>query len=203
MTETVAAGKANGTDFIDQVLQIFATRGADHYGEDVSQTEHAEQCAHFAQADGASDELIIAALLHDIGHMLHKHGEDAADRGIDTHHERIGSGFLARGFGPEVTEPIALHVHAKRYLATIDPDYLDCLSAASLQSFILQGGVMTPDEIEAFRRAPYFEGAMKLRAYDEMGKLENIRIAPFASYEPMMRALARKQPLQTLTSGAA
>lgn len=193
---TAPADRIRSTDvdaaanFADQIMEIYASRGDDHYGEDVSQREHAEQCAHHARADNASDELIIAALLHDIGHLLHKFGEDAADRGIDTKHERIGSGFLARALPAGVTEPIALHVRAKRYLATTHPDYLDSLSAASMQSFILQGGVMSREEIEAFLAEPHHAGAMKLRAYDELGKVVGLEIAGFASYLPLIRELA-------------
>lgn len=184
----LVAGTAQ--DFIDQIRETYASRGSDHYGEDVSQREHAEQCAHHAQTEGASDELIVAALLHDIGHLLHKFGEDAADRGIDTRHERIGSGFLARTLPMGVTEPIALHVRAKRYLATINPDYLEALSGASLQSFILQGGVMSSEEIDAFLAEPYHEDALKLRAYDELGKVVGMEIAGFDTYLPMIAALA-------------
>jgi len=178
-------------DFVDQIWQAFASRGNDHYGEDVSQREHAEQCAYHATIDGADDALIIAALLHDIGHLLHKFGEDAADRGIDTKHERIGSGFLARALPMGVTEPIALHVRAKRYLATTSPAYLKALSGASMQSFILQGGIMSPEEVEAFLAEPYHADALKLRAYDELGKVIGAKIPPFASYKPMLFGLIR------------
>lgn len=181
----------SGAAFVDFILQTYATRGDAHYGEDVSQSEHAEQCAFHARNDGADETLVLAALLHDIGHLLHKQGEDAADRGIDTHHERIGAGFLARALPEAVTQPIALHVAAKRYLATVDPTYLGRLSAASRQSFELQGGLMSEAELAAFRADPWHAAAMKLRAYDEMGKTVGAQIPSFASYEPMLRALAR------------
>ncbi|MCR6659970.1 MAG: HD domain-containing protein [Asticcacaulis sp.] len=180
----------NAQDFIDHVRETYASRGNDHYGEDISQREHAEQCAHHARAEGASDELIVAALLHDIGHLLHKFGEDAADRGIDTRHERIGSGFLARHLPKGVTEPIALHVRAKRYLATTNPAYLESLSGASLQSFTLQGGVMSAEEVEAFLAEPYHMDALKLRAYDELGKVVGLEMAGFDTYLPMIAGLA-------------
>jgi phosphonate degradation associated HDIG domain protein len=176
-------------DFVNQIRQVFTSRGNDHYGEDVSQREHAEQCAYYARADGAGDELVIAALLHDIGHLMHKFGQDAADRGIDTKHERIGSGFLARALPAGVTEPIALHVRAKRYLATTNPAYLEGLSGASMQSFILQGGVMSLEEVDAFLAEPYHLEALKLRSYDELGKVIGLEIPSFESYETVLRGL--------------
>lgn len=175
--------------FVDQILEFYALRGGEHYGEDVSQSEHAEQCAHHARLDGAGDALIAAALLHDIGHLLQKQGADAADRGIDTHHERIGSGFLARGFPAAVTQPVALHVEAKRFLAATEPGYVDRLSAASLQSLALQGGPMSDAECDTFRANPYHQAALQLRRYDEMGKIVGATLAPVESYEPLLRAL--------------
>ena len=181
------------SDVVDHILHLYVTRGDDHYGEDVSQCEHAEQCAYHARLDGADDALIIAALLHDIGHLLHKFGEDAADRGIDTRHERIGAGWLARILPTSVTEPIALHVSAKRYLATTQPAYIGGLSEASLQSFVLQGGIMDPDEVEAFLANPWHQGAMQLRNYDELGKVIGAEMPDFASYAPMIRALVTEK----------
>ncbi len=177
------------TDAVDHMLHLYAARGDDRYGEDVSQREHAEQCAWHARMDGADDALIVAALLHDIGHLLHRFGEDAADRGIDTRHERIGAGWLARVLPPAVTEPIALHVAAKRYLATVEPQYLKGLSPASLQSFVLQGGVMDDDEMAGFLAHPSHAAALKLRRYDELGKVTGVDMPAVASYEPMIRAL--------------
>ena len=178
--------------FVDQILEFYASRGAEHYGEDVSQSEHAEQCAWHARADGAGDALVAAALLHDIGHLLQKQGLDAADRGIDTHHERIGAGFLARGFPPAVTEPVALHVQAKRFLAATAPGYIDRLSTASLQSLALQGGPMNAAECAAFRANPNHAAALRLRGYDEMGKVAGATPDPVASYAPLLQALFEK-----------
>lgn len=175
--------------FINDLVTLYTERGSEHHGEAVSQITHARECAHFARSEGAADSLVIAALLHDIGHMLHKQGEDAAARGIDTMHERIGSGFLARAFPPSVTEPVALHVSAKRYSATVDPSYQALLSPASLRSFHLQGGVMNAQEIETFLAHPYNADAQRLRAWDEMGKDPHLEIAPFESYVPMMQGL--------------
>ncbi|ESQ84078.1 hypothetical protein AEAC466_10050 [Asticcacaulis sp. AC466] len=188
-SQSLLSHALDSSDAVADILTLYATRGDDHYGEHVSQREHAEQCAWHAQADGADEALVVAALLHDIGHLLHKFGEDAADRGIDTRHERIGSGYLARILPPAVTRPIALHVAAKRYLATANPEYLEGLSDASLQSFILQGGMMSEAEMAAFQADPDHDAAMKLRAYDELGKVVGVEMPGFATYEPMIRRL--------------
>ena len=103
---------------LEEIRAAFDRRGGDTYGEGVSQLEHALQCAACAERDGASPALITATLLHDIGHLIHDLPQDIADQGIDTQHESLGSAWLSQHFGPDVTEPVRLHVAAKRYLAT-------------------------------------------------------------------------------------
>lgn len=172
--------------FVDRLFALFAERGERHYGEGVSQLDHALQTAHHARLDGASPALIAAALLHDVGHLLQRLGEDAADRGLDDQHETIGARYLARGFGPAVTEPIALHVAAKRYLAAFEPGYFALLSAASVQSLALQGGPMSAAEAEAFLRDPSAADAIRLRRYDEMGKVVGIEIEGLDAYRQIL-----------------
>jgi len=172
--------------FVDQLFELFAERGQRHYGEGVSQLDHALQTAHHARLDGASPALIVAALLHDVGHLLQRLGEDAADRGLDDQHERIGAGYLAKAFSPAVTEPVLWHVDAKRYLAAFEPGYVEMLSPASLQSLALQGGPMTADEAEAFLRRPESADAIRLRRYDEMGKVAGVEIDGLEAYRPLV-----------------
>jgi [1-hydroxy-2-(trimethylamino)ethyl]phosphonate dioxygenase len=149
----------------------FAKRGHDHYGEGVSQLDHALQCAAFAERDGAAPALVVAALLHDIGHLLHDLPEDVADSGIDTQHESIGSAWLSQHFGPEVSEPVRMHVAAKRYLAATEAGYFDLLSDASKLSLKLQGGPMSNAEVHAFQAERFFADAVRLRRWDEEGKI--------------------------------
>ncbi|WP_298745265.1 phosphonate degradation HD-domain oxygenase [uncultured Brevundimonas sp.] len=176
--------------FVCSIFALFDQLGGARYGEAVTQLEHALQCAHHARCAGDSDALVAAALLHDIGHLLQKQGEDAADRGVDAFHERIGAAWLAQGFGPQVVEPVRLHVQAKRYLATREPGYLETLSSASSQSLELQGGPMSEAEADAFSASPGFEAAVRLRRYDELGKVEGAAIAPLADYRDLLIALA-------------
>ncbi|WP_428060142.1 HD domain-containing protein [Brevundimonas sp.] len=181
--------------FVAELSDLFARLGGLHYGEDVSQLEHALQTAHHAKVDGAPPALVAAALLHDVGHMMQKAGEDAADRGIDTRHEHISAGYLSRAFGPEVTEPVRLHVAAKRCLAATAPGYVDRLSAASLQSLALQGGPMDAAEIDAFMALPQAKAALRLRAYDEMGKAQGVEVADFATYRELLCDLIARRAM--------
>lgn len=158
-----------------QVLDLFRIHGTSRYGgEAVSQLEHALQAATFAEREGASAELIAAALLHDIGHLLHHLPADAPDRGVDDQHEELGARWLDRHFGPAVCDPVHLHVAAKRYLCTVDHAYLQLLSAPSIQSLRLQGGPMTSNELMAFELQPHYLDAVKLRKWDDAAKVVNM-----------------------------
>jgi phosphonate degradation associated HDIG domain protein len=187
--------RARSTEaFVDSIFTLFGRLGGHHYGEAVTQLDHALQTAHHARSAGEPDALVVAALLHDIGHLLQKQGEDAADRGVDAFHERIGAAWLAQGFGPEVTDPIRLHVDAKRYLATRVPGYLEALSPASRQSLGLQGGPMSETEADVFETVPAFDPAVRLRRYDELGKVEGVGIAPLTDYRDLLLTLAARDP---------
>lgn len=178
---------------VDEVCELFAARGhAAYVGEPVSQLEHGLQSAYHADKDGASDALVVAALLHDIGHLLHKLPEDAADHGIDTHHENIGRAWLARYCGPEVTEPIRLHVPAKRYLCATDPAYLAGLSPASTQSLRLQGGPFTAEERAEFEQNPYYRDAITLRRWDDLAKVPGLRVPALSHYRARMERVMRE-----------
>lgn len=172
---------------VDEVCQLFATKGhAAYVGEPVSQLEHALQSAYHAQQEQASDALVVAALLHDIGHLVHKLPEDAADHGIDTRHEQMGHAWLRRYCGPEVTEPIRLHVPAKRYLCATDPAYQAHLSPASIQSFALQGGLFSAAEIAEFESNPHFRAAVALRRWDDLAKIPAMEVPTLDSYRPQL-----------------
>jgi phosphonate degradation associated HDIG domain protein len=170
-------------EVLDRIDTLFADRGSAEYrGEAVTQLEHALQAATLAERDGLSAEGIAAALLHDIGHLLHGHGEDCADKGIDDRHEELGVRFLARGFGKAITEPIRLHVAAKRYLTAARPGYLNQLSPASVQSLALQGGPMSEREIKEFEAEPYFTVALKVREYDDEAKIVGFPTPPLSHF---------------------
>ncbi len=154
-----------------ELLDIFVGRATRRYGlSEINQLQHALQAATLAEADGAPPATVLAALLHDVGHMVHDLGEDPAGRGIDDVHEELGARWLAERFGPEVSEPVRLHVAAKRYLCAVESDYFSKLSPDSVRSLGLQGGPMSAGEIETFRRHPQHAEAVRLRRYDEAAK---------------------------------
>ncbi len=168
---------------IEAITRLFAERGADAYiGEPVSQLEHALQTAHLAVRNSATDALVVAALLHDIGHLVHGWSEEAADQGIDTRHEELGASWLSQHLPPLVTDPICLHVAAKRYLCATSPAYAQQLSSASQVSLALQGGPMTPAEMAAFESLPYSNDSGMLRLWDEQAKAPGKPVPPFSEY---------------------
>jgi phosphonate degradation associated HDIG domain protein len=187
MKEKTAASHAASSrdDVIRVIFGLFRDQGDSMYsGEPVTQTEHALQAAALAEQDSSNSALIVAALLHDIGHLLSKHSEDCAESGIDDHHEQLGAKWLSAHFGPEVFEPIHLHVPAKRYLCAVNPDYLRDLSKASLTSLGLQGGPFTAEEVRAFEELPHAQSALRLRAWDEAAKVKKLKVPDLVHYQP-------------------
>ena len=177
---------------VEQILQLLERRGqSSYFGEPVSQLEHALQCAHFATEEGASNELVAAALLHDVGHLLHENGEDIGYQGVDTVHEELGRAWLARYFGPAVTRPIALHVAAKRYLCAADKSYAVRLSPASLQSLQLQGGPMNVEQIATFESDEFAKDAVCLRRWDDLAKIKGKNVPPLGDYRTVLEALLK------------
>ncbi len=158
-----------------ELAEIIDGKGDGRYGlSDINQRQHALQAALLAEQQGAGAALITAALLHDIGHLVHDLGETPADAGIDDKHEELGYAWLVAWFGPEVTEPVRLHVAAKRYLCGTDPSYFGKLSKDSVLSLSLQGGPMSAAEIAAFEALPGGAAAVRLRRWDEGAKVKGL-----------------------------
>lgn len=154
-----------------KLREMVASRGADLYGgEAVTQEQHALQCAELAEREGAPSSLIVAALLHDIGHLFEDDFDKALVNDEDRYHENLGERFLKDWFGANVTEPVRLHVAAKRYLCAVESDYHNGLSEASRHSLKLQGGPMSAEEVVAFERLPHWQEAVRLRRWDDLGK---------------------------------
>jgi phosphonate degradation associated HDIG domain protein len=175
---------------VDEIFLAFAERGGEAYGEGVSQLDHALQCAWLAQGEGAGEALIAAALLHDYGHLFEGRGEAAEHEGRDARHEVHGARMLGQWFGPEVVGPIALHVAAKRYLCAVEPAYEHALSPASRLSLTLQGGRFTDAQSRRFERGRFSAEAVRLRRWDDAGKVAG-RVPPgLEHYRPLLSRIA-------------
>jgi phosphonate degradation associated HDIG domain protein len=174
--------------FLDELAERFASHGAEPYGEAVSQAEHALQCATLAERAGCSDSLVIAALLHDIGHLYED--PQLIDE-QDQRHEEFGANLLRELLPEPVWQPIRLHVAAKRYLCAVDPAYHAGLSWASRQSLALQGGPFDERGASAFLNAPFSQDALTLRRLDDLGKDPAMRTPELEHFFPLLERLLR------------
>jgi len=175
----------------DEFIAIMTERGgAAYFGEPVSQLEHALQSAALAREAGSRPALIAAALVHDVGHLLHCGPEDVADHGIDTLHEIAGYEWVRVRFSDEVAAPVRYHVAAKRYLCLRQPGYFDQLSPASKQSLALQGGPFTEAEARAFESLPGWQDALNVRRWDDAAKIQGLVVPPLAAYSDILHSLA-------------
>ncbi|CAN5400103.1 HD domain-containing protein [soil metagenome] len=188
---SAAQARPESAASIDEVLALYERYGAERYDEDLRQTDHALQTAALAVRDGAADELVVAALLHDVGHLLDlarggATGRPSVETGQDLAHEAVGARYLAGLFPPAVTGPIALHVRAKRYRCAVEPGYHATLSAGSVRSLVVQGGPMSSTEVRVFERNPASAGAVRLRGWDDGGKVDGLEVTPLSSYVELL-----------------
>ena len=168
---------------IDTLSVLFAGDGSrEYFGEAVSTSTHMLQAGALAERDGAPAPQIAAALLHDVGHLRSLQTEQRP-------HEEVGADWLAQWFPPEVTEPIRLHVAAKRYLCATEPTYFGKLSAASVESLRRQGGAMTVEETHTFTKSRYAEAATAVRRWDEAAKNPAASTPDFEHFRPLLVGL--------------
>ncbi|CAN5458775.1 HD domain-containing protein [soil metagenome] len=168
---------------LDDIETLFARHGAAQYsGEPVTQLEHALQTAWLAEQTDADDELVTAALLHDLGHLLNDQGESPTLRGIDDLHQYFALPFLRGVFSDRVLLAIQWHVDAKRFLCATRPDYHAALSDDSKRSLLLQGGIFSPAEAASFIAQENADDAVKLRLWDDSAKAPQLQTPPLAHY---------------------
>src|SRR5215471_8683935 len=187
MLITVPTWTGEKDKFVDDLFAWLSIAGAAHYDEQVTQLQHALQTAEIARQEHAMEQNIVAALLHDIGHLLvHAHQDIDDFLGRDLQHEEVGARWLASFFPPEVIEPIRLHVLAKRWLCTIDATYWHDLSNASKRSFLVQGGKMCDAEMTAFQAHASWGQAVALRKRDDLGKQLGKHVPGLDSYRTVV-----------------
>jgi phosphonate degradation associated HDIG domain protein len=176
---------------IEDIATLFERKGGEQYsGEPVTQLEHALQCAKLAEDYGGDDDLVTAALLHDLGHLLHDLGETPTLQGVDDLHQYRAVPFLRGVFGDEVLGAIQNHVDAKRYLCATQPHYYESLSADSKRSLVLQGGVFNPEQAAAFIAAPGAERAVQVRVWDDLAKADGLATPTLGHYLDRARRCA-------------
>jgi phosphonate degradation associated HDIG domain protein len=168
---------------VDELFQLLQDKGGSAYGgERISQLAHALQSAQLAVEAGDPASLVIAALMHDIGHLVGKGDEGLAEKGIDARHETSGALVLEQVFGRAVAEPVRLHVDAKRYLCFAEAGYWDALSRGSKVSLQVQGGPFNAEQAKAFIECPYAADAVKLRRYDDLAKVKDKATPQLAAF---------------------
>lgn len=184
-------------DPFELMRDIYENGGGQLYdgAEAVTQLDHALQSAEQARKSGAPSHLVVAALLHDIGHLLSGDAKGAAERGEDRLHESCGAAFLGRWFKDEVTDAIRHHVAAKRFLVATEPGYAEILSPASVRSLELQGGAFTAEEAEAWRQQPGAEDAVNLRRWDDAAKVVGAKVPAFDAYRADIENCLRPESL--------
>lgn len=182
---------ANIVDFIGG---IFDRRGGEEYlGEPVTMAEHMLQGATIAEQSGQPEEVIVGALLHDIGHFTSEFGTFSMDDTEDRHHEDAGAEVLERFFPSVITDCVRYHVAAKRYLCATKPAYFDRLSEASVHSLMLQGGPMSDEEIAAFEKNPNLKQIIAVRYLDDAGKRDDMETPDFWHFAPMVQRMVDRR----------
>ena len=190
----MTAPKLDRSNIVEFIADIFERRGAESYlGEQVSMSEHMLQGAVLAEAEGAPEELIAAALLHDIGHYTSEFGPMSLGDERDNYHEESGAMVLAPFFPSVITECVRLHVPAKRYLCATDKGYHDRLSEASKHTLMLQGGPMSAEEVKDFESNPFHREAVRVRIWDDEGKKPGVVTPEFRHYMPLLQRVVERQ----------
>lgn len=173
----------------NEVMAMYETYGGSEYaGEKVSQLEHMVQAAQLAEEGGHDDDVVLAAFLHDIGHIAEEaNGENEMDSFGLKDHESIGAKYLEeKGFSKKITKLVASHVAAKRYLTRKDPDYYNQLSEASRKTLEFQGGMMSEAETESFEKDPLFDEIILMRRWDEQAKIQYKPLPDLGRYRTMI-----------------
>lgn len=180
---------------VDEVFGLFDKYGHDEYGESITQLEHAVQSAQLAAKEGYDDEVILAALFHDIGHLAANEQESKSFMGNygAMSHDKIGGDYLRHlGFSERMAQLVENHVQAKRYLTFKEPDYYDKLSEASKQTLEYQGGRMSAEEAAAFEKDGLFNLSLRMRHWDEEAKEIGMPTPELTPYQDKCRQYLMK-----------
>lgn len=180
----------NAKNIVDFIGSIFEKRGDEEYlGEPVTMGQHMLQGATMAEQSREPDEIIIGTLLHDIGHFTSEFGTFSMEDTEDRYHEDAGAAVLEEFFPKVITDCCRHHVAAKRYLCATDPEYFQKLSIASIHSLNLQRGPMSEAEIKDFEKNPNLKKILKVRLYDDAGKIPDMVTPSFWHFAPLVQKM--------------
>jgi 2-amino-1-hydroxyethylphosphonate dioxygenase (glycine-forming) len=185
----IAMNRGKATQIAAEIMNFYEQHGGEEYaGEKLTQLEHMVQAAQLAEEQGYDDEVILAAFLHDVGHICEAgHGDNEMDGFGIKDHEEIGAAFLKdKGFSKRIVRLVQSHVEAKRYLTLKNPSYYEQLSVASKKTLEYQGGRMEEDEAAAFEQYPLFDLIIKMRKWDEQAKIEHKPVPDLNRYRQMI-----------------
>lgn len=172
-----------------EIISLYRQHGGEEYaGEAVTQLEHMVQAAQLAEEQGHDEDVILAAFLHDIGHIcVSMQGDNEMDGYGIKDHEEIGAAFLrSKGFSERLIRLVESHVNAKRYLTYSSPEYYNNLSEASKRTLEFQGGMMNAEEAAAFEADPLFDLIIRMRRWDEAAKIEEVPVPDLSPYQEMI-----------------
>ena len=183
-----------GESLVGKLFEFINQRGQSNYDESVTQIQHALQCAQLAEEREFSQSVVASALMHDIGHLLvDEHDAQTSFLDQDMNHEDVGGDLLDRWFPKQITDPIRLHVAAKRYLCSTDATYYDQLSEASKRSFRLQGGKLSAAEQDKLEQNPHLKLALELRRLDDLGKQPDKLVRPIEQFANLVVSCLRPE----------
>ena len=178
---------------LDDIEKLFEQKGHEQYtGEPVTMLQHALQSGYLGEQEGASEALVTAAFLHDLGHLLHDLGDTPSMHGVDDVHQYRVVPFLRGLFSDAVIDAIQRHVDAKRYLCAARPEYHDALSEDSQRSLKLQGGIFSKEEADKFISEPGAPDAVRLRLWDDLAKQPALQTPGLSHYMQIARRCALK-----------
>ncbi|UWQ85319.1 (R)-1-hydroxy-2-trimethylaminoethylphosphonate oxygenase [Leisingera caerulea] len=185
--------KLNRGNIVEFIGGIFDRRGDEEYlGEPVTMAEHMLQGATIAERNGQPEEIIVGALLHDIGHFTSEFGMFSMGDTEDRYHEEAGAEVLEQFFPSVITDCVRYHVAAKRYLCATKPEYFNRLSEASIHSLNLQGGPMDAEEVAEFEKNPNLKQIIAVRYLDEAGKRADMETPDYWHFAPMVQRMVDK-----------
>ena len=179
------------SDLIDEIFRVFREQGAGEYlGERVSMTEQMLQSAYAAEQDGAPPRLVAARCCTTTGTSSTSARPTPREHGIDTQHEEVAHAFLGASTSARTSRSRSVCTSRRSGTSARPTRRISSrLSPASSLSLELQGGPYSPAEVAAFEVSPMREDAVRLRRWDDLGKIAGLETPDLEHYRPVLVGL--------------